>query len=243
VSVSFDQATATLVLDRELLIDLARVQDGQLSPADAPEALVAAGLVTSTGVDEVAGDIARTAVAPLRATVVERFDGTTMAPLFVGWSAGGSATVTGADAEGRAQVTGTHLAELPALISRWTGLDQAQDATDRSPVSTTTGALDALITDPSAVDDVALRMIAEAWIGSWRASGSWGDGAVDAQLTIVDTGASGLWRVAHPPRLASETLPAELVPMTVASTLAALGDVVTGRRSPRPSVADQGRSA
>lgn len=230
--VTFDESTATLTLDHDLLVELARLQAGTTSLAQASDALVGAGLVGPDGVHELAGELARTAVAPLRATVVERFDGSALAPVFVGWTPDGGATITGVDGSGRAQVTGLEISGLPALLSRWTGLESAVDCEGRTPIHTTTDALDGLVADPSKRDDPALAAIADAWVVAWRASGSWGDAAVDHGLTVVDAGELGLWRVDHPPRTSREVVDAELVPITVAAALAGLGDVVTGRSGP-----------
>jgi hypothetical protein len=238
VTATFDESTTTLILDHDLLVELARLQAGVDPLSHASGALVAAGLVGPDGVHELAGELARTAVAPLRATVVERFDGTRLAPVFVGWTPDGGATITGVDASGRAQVSGLEISGLPSLLSRWTGLDTAVDRDGRAPVRTSTRVLDVLVADPSAVDDPALAGIVEAWVVGWRASGSWGEAAVDRGLTVVDTGALGLWRVEHPPRTGDEVVDAVLVPITVAEARAALGDVVTGRRSPSPERTD-----
>ena len=232
MTVTFDESTATLTLDHDLLVELARLQAGVSSLALASDALVGAGLVGPDGVHELAGELARTAVAPLRATVVERFDGTGLSPVFVGWTPDGGATITGIDASGRAQVSGLEISGLPALLSRWTGLDAAVDRQGRTPVRTRTDVLDALVTDPAAVGDPALAALADAWVVAWRANGSWGEAAVDRGLTVVDAGELGLWRVDHPPRTGSEVVEAELTPITVAEARAALSDVVTGRRGP-----------
>lgn len=232
MTVSFDASTATLTLDHDLLVELARLQDHQNPLSQASEPLVAAGLVGPDGVHALAGELARTAVAPLRATVVERFDGSELTPVFVGWTPDGGATITGVDAAGRARVSGLEISGLPEPMFRWTGLDMAVDRDGRTTVRTTTAVLDALVTNPSWVDDPALTAIADAWVVAWRASGSWADGTVDRSLTVVDAGELGLWRVDHAPRTGTEVVDATLSPVTVTESRAALGDVVTGRRSP-----------
>lgn len=59
--------------------------------------------------------------------------------------------------------------------------------------------------------------------------------AADAGLTVVDAGDLGVWRVKHPGHPGPDAVEVTLVPITVATALAGLGDVVTGRHSPRPA--------
>lgn len=233
----WEPETLTLTLDHTHLAELARLHRGLDPVGGASSTLVEAGLVGPGGVDELAGTVA---VGPLRASVVERFDGAALRPLFVGWVPDGDATVAGPDADGRVVVTGTQLRDLPDLLARWTGLDTAVDVEGRNPVRTTTPVIDAFVSGAETTGEVTdatdeeLRAVVAGWRCGWRATGSWGDADADVGLTVVDAGDRGLWRVVHRGRRDAEEVDVALVPVTVAAVLAGLGDVVTGRRSPRP---------
>ncbi|MBY5161279.1 hypothetical protein [Salsipaludibacter albus] len=236
--ITLERGDARLTVPNERLVDLAQLATGTASAV--PEDLVDAGLVDPDGtVEPLVAAMATLAVAPVRATVVERFDGTVMKPLFVAWGAGGRATLSEPDAQGNVVVTATQLRLVPALLLQWTNLQARAEPEGRSPLTTTAHDLDALLRpgDGRPVP-AALDRLADAWRLAWRATGSWGEHDADTVVTVVDTGTDGVWVVDHPPRSGDEDVPVTLEPVTVARATELLGDVVTGRRADPPPRSD-----
>lgn len=234
--ITLERGDARLTVPHERLVDLARIATSTDDP-DVPADLVEAGLVDESGrVEPLVAAMATLAVAPVRATVIERFDGTVMKPLFVAWGASGRATLSEPDPQGNVVVTATQLRLVPALLLQWTNLQTRPEPGGRDPIVTTTGDLDALLRpDQATAVPARLDDLADAWRLAWRATGSWGEHDADLSLTVVDAGADGVWVVDHPPRPAGQDVPVTLEPVTVARTTELLGDVVTGRHLQPPS--------
>lgn len=228
-----DETFLQLTVGYDDLIKLAEVHAGRIGPADAPTRLRQEGLVTATGVHPTAASLVEVAVGPARSIVVERFDGATLTPLFIGWMPDGRATTSTPDAEGAVVVTATELGLLRDQLRQWLAIFDREVAADRTAVGTNTTVIDAAMTidgvDPSG--DPALDPILEGWRLAWRATGNWAEREVDATVTVVDAGSQGWYRVEHAPRTANEEVAVTLVPLTLEEVVAALGDVVTGRRS------------
>ncbi|MBA4607266.1 MULTISPECIES: hypothetical protein [Aeromicrobium] len=228
-----DETFLQLTVGYDDLIKLAEVHAGRISPGDAPTRLRQEGLVTSTGVHPTAASLVEVAVGPARSIVVERFDGATLKPLFIGWMPDGRATTSTPDAEGAVVVTATELGLLRDQLRQWLAIFDREVVDDRDTVGTNTTVIDAAMTldgvDPSG--DAALDPILEGWRLAWRATGNWAERDVDASVTVVDAGAQGWYRVEHAPRTGNEEVEVSLVPLTLEEVVAALGDVVTGRRS------------
>lgn len=224
-----------MVLSYDDLLQLASVHSGELAPGEAPETLRQAGIVTPDGAHPVAGSLVEVAVAPARSIVVERFDGSRVDPMFVGWLPDGRTTMTTTDDAGAAQVTATDLSLLRHLLRQWLVLLDRPTPQDRRVVRTDTEVIDAAWPagggDPT--EDPALDLILDSWRLAWRATGNWAERPTDGTLTVVDAGPNGWWKVEHDevPRGGGREEPVmiALVPMTLADLLDALGDVVTGR--------------
>lgn len=228
-----DETFLQLTIGYDDLVRLAQIHSGQASAADAPTRLRQEGLVTTTGVHPTAANLVEVAVAPARSVVVERFDGSTLSPMFLGWMPDGRATTTVPDAEGAVVVTATELGLLRDQLRQWLAIFDREVAADRPTVQTNTTVIDAAMTqdgvDPSG--DPVLDAILEAWRLGWRANANWAERDIDASLTVVDAGSQGWYRVEHAPRTGDEQVDVTLVPLDLAGVLDALGDVVTGRRS------------
>ncbi len=224
-----------MALSYDDLLKLAAVHAGELSPAEAPETLREAGIVTSDGAHPVAGSLVEVAVAPARSVVVERFDGAMVAPMFVGWLPDGRATMTTIDAGGGALVTATDLSLLRHLLRQWLVLLDRPTPAERAVVRTDTGVIDAAWPtgggDPTGDPD--LDAVLGSWQLAWRATGNWADRPTDKSLTVVDAGRNGWWQVRNEDLSVSqpreEPVMVALVPMTLDDVMSALGDVVTGR--------------
>jgi len=226
-----------MVLSYDDLLQLAAVHAGELPPAEAPETLREAGIVTPDGAHPVAGSLVEVAVAPARSVVVERFDGALVAPMFVGWLPDGRTTLTTTDAAGAALVAATDLSLLRHLLRQWLVLLDRPTPAERTVVRTDTAVIDAAWPagggDPTG--DPELDAILGSWRLAWRASGNWADRPTDESLTVVDAGPNGWWQVQHDdlsvaqPR--EEPVLVTLVPMTLEDVMSALGDVVSGREA------------
>lgn len=226
-----------MVLSYDDLLQLAAVQAGDLAPAEAPESLRAAGIVTPDGAHPVAGSLVEVAVAPARSVVVERFDGATVAPMFVGWLPDGRTTTTTTDADGAALVTATDLSLLRHLLRQWLVLLDRPTPAERAVVRTDTAVIDAAWPagggDPTG--DPELDAILGSWRLAWRATGNWAERPTDQSVTVVDAGPNGWWQVRHDALPVAQPregpVQVALVPMTLDEVMSALGDVVTGRAS------------
>ena len=234
----FNASLPRLVLTHDELIELARIATGVDAPATASTGLREAGLVDpELGVDPIAAKLAEVAVAAWRSVVLERFDGRTMTPLFVGWHPDGRATLSEPDAEGRVVVTGSQVQLLPALISQWLSLRARPELEGRTSIATTAGVIDTHINGGGGVEptgDAALDGVIAKWRLSWRANGGYGESAPDISVTVVDTGDLGVWQVERSGAAGTPDEVVTLVPITVKQALDLLGDVVTGRKSPAP---------
>lgn len=228
-----DETFLQLTIGYDDLVRLAQIHAGQATVADAPSRLREQGLVTSAGVHPTAANLVEVAVAPARSVVVERFDGATLTPMFIGWLPDGRATTSVPDAQGAVVVTATELGMLRDQLRQWLAIFDREVAEDRPLVRTDTTVIDAAMTldgvDPSG--DPALDAILEAWRLAWRANANWAEQGIDESLTVVDAGAQGWYRVEHPARTGDEQVEVTLVPLDLQGVLDALGDVVTGRRS------------
>ncbi|MFO6452036.1 MULTISPECIES: hypothetical protein [unclassified Aeromicrobium] len=228
-----DETFLQLTVGYDDLIKLAEVHAGRVAPADAPTRLRQEGLVTSTGVHPTAASLVEVAVGPARSVVVERFDGATLSPLFIGWMPDGRATTSAPDAEGAVVVTATELGLLRDQLRQWLAIFDREVPAERPTVTTNTTVIDAAMTlegvDPSG--DADLDPVLEGWRLAWRATGNWAERDVDATVTVVDAGPQGWYRVEHAPRTGTEEVAVTLAPLTLDEVVSALGDVVTGRGS------------
>ncbi|MBC9227170.1 hypothetical protein GL325_12625 [Aeromicrobium sp. 636] len=226
-----DETFLQLTVGYDDLLLLAEVHAGTTAPGDVPARLRQAGLVGSAGLNPTAAGLVEVAVAPARSVVVERFDGSTLSPMFIGWLPDGRATTSAPDAEGAVVVTATEFGLLRDQLRQWLGIFHREVAGDRQVVTTDTTVLDAAVSargvEPTG--DAALDAIIENWRLAWRANGNWAQRGIDAGVTIVDAGGQGWYRVDHPPREGAEPVDVTLVPLDLEAVLAALGDVVTGR--------------
>lgn len=228
-----DETFLQLTVGYDDLLLLAQVHAGAAAVADLPGRLRQAGLAEGTGLHPVVAGLVEVAVAPARSVVVERFDGTSLTPMFLGWLPDGRATTSTPDAQGAVVVTATEFALLRDQLRQWLGILDREVVPGRAPVSTDTSVIDAAISSRGVAPtgDDALDAVLEQWRLAWRANGNWAQREVDASVTVVDAGAQGWFRVDHPPRTGDETVAVTLVPLDLAGVLAALGDVVTGRAS------------
>jgi hypothetical protein len=238
----FNRALTQLVLEHDELVELAQVATGVLDVDEVSAELARAGMIDGGAVDPLAGSLAHVAIAPWRATVLERFDGLAMRPLFVGWHHDGRATLSEPNAEGHVVVTGTQLRLLPALVTQWLSLRPRPDPAGRRPIVTTTEILDRHIHAAGGADstgDPDLDLLISHWRLAWRANGGWGAQRPDCRLTVVDAARLGVWIADHAERVGEENLEVTLVPATIKQALDRLGDVITGRTSPAPMEAER----
>lgn len=228
-----DETFLQLTVGYDDLLLLAEVHAGTRAPGDVPGRLREAGLVGPTGLHPTAAGLVEVAVAPARSVVVERFDGSTLSPMFIGWLPDGRATTSAPDAEGAVVVTATEFGLVRDQLRQWLGIFDREVAEDRQPVTTDTTVLDAAVSARGVqpTGDPGLDAIIENWRLAWRANGNWAQRPVDAGVTIVDAGTQGWFRVDHPPRTGTEPVDVTLVPLDLEGALALLGDVVTGRTS------------
>ncbi|MFS0886836.1 hypothetical protein [Aeromicrobium sp. 179-A 4D2 NHS] len=228
-----DETFLQLTVGYDDLLLLAEVHAGTTAPGDVPGRLREAGIVEGTGLNPVAAGLVEIAVAPARSVVVERFDGASLTPLFIGWRPDGRATTSTPDADGQVVVTATEFPLVRDQLRQWLGIFDREIVPDRQPVATDTSVIDAAVSARGvrATGDAALDDVIEQWRLAWRASGNWAQRPVDASVTIVDAGTQGWYRVDHPPRTGDEQVDVTLVPLGLDEVLAVLGDVVTGRAS------------
>lgn len=226
-----DETFLQLTVGYDDLLLLAQVHAGTTSVRDVPGRLREAGLVEGTGLNPVAAGLVEVAVAPARSVVLERFDGESLTPLFVGWRPDGRATTSTPDAEGAVVVSATEFALLRDQLRQWLGILDREVPAGRASVVTDTSVIDAAVSARGvrATGDEALDAILENWRLAWRANGNWAERPVDTSVTIVDAGTQGWFRVDHPPRTGEETVDVTLVPLDLAAVIEVLGDVVTGR--------------
>jgi hypothetical protein len=228
-----DETFLQLTVGYDDLLLLAEVHAGTTAPGDVPARLREAGLVGPTGLNPTAAGLVEVAVAPARSVVVERFDGATLSPMFIGWLPDGRATTSAPDADGAVVVTATEFGLVRDQLRQWLGIFDRDIVDERHDVSTDTTVIDAAVSARGAqpTGDAALDAIIASWRLAWRANGNWAQRPVDAGVTVVDAGSQGWYRVDHPPRAGAEAVDVTLVPLDLEGVLAALGDVVTGRRS------------
>lgn len=226
-----DETFLQLTVGYDDLLRLASVHAGTLAPGDVPARLRDAGLVGPTGVQATAAELVEVAVAPARSIVVERFDGTTMSPMFVGWVPDGRAATSAPNADGDVVVTGTELSLLRDQLRQWLVLFDRRVEGERTTISTDTRVIDEAFAGGGApgTDDESLEEIIDHWQLAWRANANWAQRPIDATLTVVDAGPRGWYRVDHPPREGDEVVAVSLVPIELVELISALGDVVTGR--------------
>ena len=228
-----DETFLQLTVGYDDLLLLAQVHAGTTAARDVPGRLREAGLVEGTGLHPVAAGLVEVAVAPARSVVLERFDGESLTPLFVGWRPDGRATTSTPDADGAVVVSATEFTLLRDQLRQWLGILDREIPAERVPVVTDTSVIDAAVSmrGVRATGAAALDAVLEGWRLAWRANGSLAERGVDSSVTVVDAGAQGWFRVDHPPRTGDETVDVTLVPLDLAGVLEVLGDVVTGRAS------------
>ena len=228
-----DETFLQLTVGYDDLLLLAEVHAGTTAPGDVPGRLREAGLVGPTGLNPTVAGLVEVAVAPARSVVVERFDGSTLSPMFIGWRPDGRATTSAPDAEGAVVVTATEFGLVRDQLRQWLGIFDREVVADRGPVSTDTTVIDAAVSARGVqrTGDDALDAILDSWRLAWRAHGNWAQRPIDTGVTIVDAGTQGWFRVDHPPRTGNEPVDVTLVPLELEGVLAVLGDVVTGRTS------------
>ncbi|GAA3536707.1 hypothetical protein AFL01nite_11290 [Aeromicrobium flavum] len=228
-----DETFLQLTVGYDDLLLLAEVHAGATAPGDVPGRLREAGLVGPAGLNPTAAGLVEVAVAPARSVVVERFDGSTLSPMFIGWLPDGRATTSAPDAEGAVVVTATEFGLLRDQLRQWLGIFEREVADDRQTLSTDTTVIDAAVSargvEATGVD--ALDEVIANWRLAWRANGNWAQRPIDASVTIVDAGTQGWYRVDHPPRHGAEPVDVTLVPLDLDAVLTVLGDVVTGRNT------------
>lgn len=233
-----DETFVQLTIGYDDLLLLAEVHSGQKAPSDAPSRLRQAGLIGAGGVHPTAASLVEVAIGPVRSVVIERFDGSNLSPMFIGWMPDGRATTSVPDVDGSVVVTATEFALLRDQLRQWLAVFDRDVPTDRAPVRTDTSIIDAAVSDRGVelTGDPALDAIVEGWRLAWRANANWAERPIDISLTIVDAGPQGWYRVTHPPRTGTEVVDVTLEPLSLADVIETLGDVVTGRLSP---VADE----
>jgi len=228
-----DETFLQLTIGYDDLLLLAEVHAGTKAAGDVPGRLREAGLVEGTGLHPVAAGLVEVAVAPARSVVVERFDGASLTPMFIGWLPDGRATTSTPDESGAVVVSATEFTLLRDQLRQWLGIFDREIVPGRQPIATDTTVIDAAVTARGVrtTGDAALDEVMEGWRIAWRANGNWAQRPIDAGVTVVDAGTQGWYRVDHPPRTGNEPVDVTLVPLDLEGVLDVLGDVVTGRRS------------
>jgi hypothetical protein len=240
----FNTIDHRLELTPDELRALARLATGDLAPDDVPHGWVDAGLVADGAVHPVAAAMALVAIAPERAVAIERLAGDSIVPLMVGWHRSGRATLTehvpSDDGDGRLVVTATHVELLPALLMQAIGLQPDQPPASRPPIETTAGVIDDAIVELAqggvvaalAAPDDLLAVLDHGEL-VMRATGSWQGDLADASVTLLMAGHEGVWMIERDTTTRSRETEVRLRPTDVATAVARLGDVVTGRTAPR----------
>jgi hypothetical protein len=181
------------------------------------------------------------ALDPHRAVLLERSDGRTLSRVHVGWARDGRAAITEQGPDGQLAITASHLALLPALVMQILRLHPGIPAPrERRAITTTAAAIDRHLLDVAARGHATgdeLGALLTHWSGAWRATGSWQDRPADRSVTAVNAGPLGLWTLDRRDDAGTSTpdSPVRLLPADPSAVIAVLGDVVTGRRSPRPA--------
>ncbi len=228
-----DETFLQLTISYDDLLVLAEVHSGRTAPADAPSRLRQAGLVGPGGVHPTAASLVEVAVGPVRSVVIERFDGSKLSPMFIGWMPDGRATTSVPDAAGAVVVTATEFGLLRDHLRQWLAVFDREVPADRKPVRTDTSVIDAAVSAQGIelTGDATLDAVIAGWRLAWRANANWAERPIDITLTVVDAGPQGWYRVDHPPRTGQEVVDVTLEPLSLAEVIETLGDVVTGRRS------------
>jgi len=257
----FDRNRSRLELSNEQMKELVRMAAGDLDPSTCAQEWVDAGIVVDGEVHPVAGGMIAVALDAPRASSIRRFDGSDMAPLFVGIDQHGRATMTeaagfGASDGAAAWITATRIELLPALLMQAVRLHAGIPSPEgREAFSITAAELDETLMRLSAgegapnevradSEECALDRLLQAFESGWEAAGGWQRQAADSFVTVLNAGVLGLWFVdtgrVEGGEMIDRNKASCLVPCTVAEATARLGDVVTGRHAARPGGANAG---
>lgn len=259
----YDRNRATLHLTRSQLKELLHASASG-NVVDAPPEWEDGRVLLDGEIDPIVASIARVALNGDRTVVIERFDGDEVAPVWLAWDRAFRATVTeqgvrsaGGDAptddDVEMAITATQFELLPGLVRQLVRLHPRLPVAKRSALTTTAGVIDDILLafaagdDPPAsgatwASDPDLAAVLGASSHAWRASGNWRTQPTDNSMTVLDASTEGLWIINRPApdAPADRETPVTLLPATPEEVTARLGDVVTGRAAPDPTVQQPG---
>ncbi len=229
----FSTPLRQLVVEPDDLVTLSNIAAGTQPLESAPNHFADSGIADVHGLDPLAAAMASTAVSPDRAVHLERIAGHYHHAMWVGWERDGRAVMSSYDVGGDVVVSGTQLSMLPVLIMQWLGLRPRPAADDRVPLTVSRCEMETrAATQHDRLDDRDDRDHLDLVLTSnlsWKAFGVWRGGTIDAELTVVDGGTSGLWSVVCDGDRGRDDEVITFVPIDAQRAAELLGDVVTGR--------------